>query len=689
MNINKKVVIALVFSCLFEVLLYASQDKQDSLSKKNEKPLPQDIIFVSEEKYDPLPSVVYRSGNRLPDEYESHALERSIQGKKIIYKNDDFEMAMSCRIENQLYSNIYTVFLKKGIHDKLVLNKTTADMSFFTKTSISQSAVCLRSKALWGNNTTIFTGVTYLKDLGALETGHSHTFSANLPWIREVWVDLDITKACKVTDMLSQKLTLGAFSFQLGRGIALGDIYRIDPTGITFYLDFTVDQYAWGAKLSGNLIDNDLKYDLYLSIDTNKSTSLSETNAPTQLQAFQHLDAWPARGAGVMRYILAGRFIFTPLKGKTNLSFEPYALHYSAPEVDIEFLDDAKGNLTTAGLAVEFISPRFEWGFDCASNFGNQNVSAWDRNVVIPVNDQGYEAYVYTEVFNVDPKTITPTSANAVLFNPSNSAQTKAIFNATPGELSNGNTITGTSFYNGLHRFRNQRTIGLRGYMWVGDMSIALVPKRVVLGVTGGITTGALNPYPNPYDPLAANPQKNYYGFVPLRALYFGKRVLSFFGLANGVVKPLPVPNAEEPQPNITNTFSNLVFCGIGIRYELISPKKRGTLNANTLLYWDDVAPNKFDQKTSLTTTTPSSKYLGVESNLLFQSFPSENTYLVGGAAIFVPGQHYFDVQGKPTTFAGRVILDTAIKEKKSTTNLPLLGYVSAYSLMVILGYLF
>lgn len=670
MNVTQKVLLALVLYCFLGVFIQA-------VSQENSK-----------HEYHGDPSVAYKTGNQLPGQDKVSASETTIQGKKIICKNNDFEAAMSCRLENQLYANINTNLLNKNIHDKLVLNKTVMDFSLYTKTLCAQSVVTARSKTIWGSHRTLYTDVAYLKNLGALETGHSHTMGANMPWVREVWVEFDITKACKMPDIGTHALTLGSFSFQLGRGIALGDIYRLDPSGITFYLDFTVDQYAWGAKLSGDIIQNQLKYDVYLSIDTDKSTSLAETNAPTQLQSFGTSDGI-VRGAGVIGYILAGRFIFTPLKGTTNLSFEPYAMHYCAAEQNIEFLYDAKGSLITAGFAVEFTSSRFEWGFDCASNFGSQDIKAWDRNVVLPINNQGYEAFTYTEVFNVDPTVTTPTAADAVLFDPSNKTQTQAIRTTTPGEQYNGKNIAGTSFYNGLTRFRDHRSLGLRGYMWVGDVSFTLIPQSVVLAITGGIASGALSPYPNYDDPLAADPKSNFDGFVPLRELYFGKRVLSLFGLSNGVVRPLPVPSAEKQYADITDNLSNLIFWGMSVRYSLPKPKKKCTINPNMLLYWDDQQTNMFDQKTGKTTRIPADKYLGVEANLLFESFPSTNTYLVGGFGIFVPGQHYFEVQGKPISLESRLLLDAALAAGAPTKNLPLLGDASAYSIMMILGYLF
>ena len=140
-----------------------------------------------------------------------------------------------------------------------------------------------------------------------------------------------------------------------------------------FFQDSTVDQYAWGAKLSGEIIRKFINYDAYISILENKSTNLTETNFPSQAKAFGTNDVSKVRGAGKISYVNAGRLVITPINSDDqSLSFEPYVMHYYDPLQKIERQDDAKSILTTIGLAGEASINRFEFGFDMASNFGNR-----------------------------------------------------------------------------------------------------------------------------------------------------------------------------------------------------------------------------------------------------------------------------------------------------------------------------
>ncbi len=611
-----------------------------------------------------------------------------VAAPNIVYKNGDFEAVLAGVIETQTTIDINGTLLKKGIHDKLVANKTKIDLSLATKGDCAKSKITARNKVVWGNHKVIYTDMAWLTTVNAVATGHSHNIGANMIWLREIWVELDITKSCKMTDILQQTLTIGSFPLLFGRGIALGAAYSVNPAALGFFQDNTVDQFAWGAKVSGGLIKDHLKYDIYLSILSDQSTSLRETNFPTQLKAFGTSDGI-VRGAGQIGYILGGRFIFTPITGKTNLKFEPYALHHHDPEQKLEFFCDAKANLTTAGFAVECNASRFELGFDTAVNFGSQDVKGWDRNTINFVNSGGIGTFVYSEVCNVDPNVVTPTAANNVVMNPENKAVNKAIAAVTPGVLSNGALIAGTTDYNSLSRYRAPYKVAFGGFMFVGDVAFWLIPKDLSLNATAGISSGDQNPHANSTDPLSSKVDGTYNGFIPIQELYCGQRVKSFFGMASGILRPLTVPKSGSKFATTVNNFTNLRFWGMGIKYAPEDAVKKWNVCPNMIMYWQDVASNCFDLTTGQSIDVPASKQLGVEGNIFFETNPSENVYISGGAAIFVPGQHYFDIQGKPTNAIQRALLDGAIATGKDTSKLPLISDDSAYSISLALGYTF
>ena len=103
----------------------------------------------------------------------------------------------SCRI----LKHFVTEF-NNNIPDKLFANKTKIDISFLTKTSTCQSKVTMRNKVVWGNPKVIFTNDAWLKTLDGPATSHFHTVGPNMLWVREAWVEADMSKICKMENVL-------------------------------------------------------------------------------------------------------------------------------------------------------------------------------------------------------------------------------------------------------------------------------------------------------------------------------------------------------------------------------------------------------------------------------------------------------------------------------------------------------
>ena len=76
----------------------------------------------------------------------------------------------------------------------------------------------------------------------------------------------------------NQTFTMGSFGFKVGRGIAFGDAFAVNAKSLGFYSNSSIDMYAPGVKLAGNVWTDSIKYNLYGSVSQNKSTSLSENS---------------------------------------------------------------------------------------------------------------------------------------------------------------------------------------------------------------------------------------------------------------------------------------------------------------------------------------------------------------------------------------------------------------------------
>ncbi len=616
-----------------------------------------------------------------------------VQSKpKIFYKTDEIEFAITGKIENEIAGDFNATLFNSKIHDSLMANQTVINLSFVTKISdFVDSKATFRNKIVWGNHKVIKTDAAWLKNLDSIPDDHFHKIGPNMLWVRELWTKLDLTNIFKMTNILPQHITIGSFSFQLGRGIALGDAYAVNPASLGFFQDNAVDQYAWGVKLSGGLIKDLMKYDLYCSVLDNKSTSLTDTNFPTQAKAFGTAEP-KVRGAGKITFVTAGHFVITPVADKvtgTELSFEPYFMSYHDAEQKVEYFCDSKAHLSTIGFAVEFSSNRFEFGVDCATNIGYQYVRGWDRNRTENINRSGVSTFVYTDIYDVDPKVVVPTSANKVVYDPSNTTQTKAINAVTPGALSNGQQIAGTNLYNSVTRYRLPYTTKFGGFMVLADMSFWMIPKELAFNVTGGIATGDQNPNANLADPLDPSVDGNYNAFIPFQEIYSGKRVQSFFNMLSGFVRPLSLVNTGNQYAGVVDNFSNLRFWGAGISYAPQHVVREWNINPNIICYWQDIASNMFDRATGKSIEGLADRFLGTEANIYFKADLADDVFVSAGAALFVPGQHFIDIEGKPTNGDQRKALDSALAAGSSTDTLPLIGSDTAYSVSMAVGYLF
>ncbi len=608
---------------------------------------------------------------------------------RILYENGDFNIEMSGLIKADSYFGFSSTFLRHHIHDKLFYNVTTIDLNVTTHSPGVTSVLGIRDRVYWGNKRLTSTDRMSLVIFDATQSVHSHSI-ANMIWVREVWVKADIGTLCKIENS-PLSFTIGAFPFQLGRGISLGYAYRVNSLSIDYFQDTVVDQYNWGAKLSGALKDSLFQYDAYISIINNLSTSLAETNEPVYKQAFGESKKTPALGAGNIRFITAAHCMFKPMdNGFQKLTFDPYIMHYHAPDQKVEYLFDAKMSLTTAGFAVELVTPHFEFGFDCASNFGHQSVLGWDRNSIQISNQGGYVTHTYTDVLTVDPTIQEPGDDDVAIFDPSNTAYTLAVSTVTPGTVSNGTPIEGTPFYNSLTRFRDPYTTKLRGYMWVGDMTFWVIPRLFSLNTTWGMASGDANPNKvNLLDPLSAKIDGTYNGFVPVMEMYAGSRVQSYFYMTSGLVPLLASNNVNSYFSYGVDALSNVIFWGASVKRQGEHNGKKWMIMPNMIMFWQDYKVGKFDVIRGVTTDVPSAPYKGLEANIFLQSQLTKDLSLTAGFAMFVPGAFFFDVLGLPQFPEVAKNLVTALKAGASLSDLPLLGNETVYSGIVALTYTF
>lgn len=578
-------------------------------------------------------------------------------------------------------------------NDKLWFIRHTLDLKFganYGKEAFGQSVVdtffSIRDRGVWGNPETIAsTTFSEVKILDAITGSHNHAIPRHIFWMREGWLKLDVGEMLNFPMGYEYTFTLGAFSFQLGRGIALGDAYAVGPDLLGFYSESVVDQYAFGAKMSASVLENVFEYDLYTAILQNKTGSLGDTNAKVYGQAYGRLDT-PARGFGSVNFLVAGRFMWHVFDSQKygHLTFEPYALYNSAPEQAIEFTADASSKLGTLGLAGMYESDRFELAFDYAMNVGYQKVLGWDRNQIELENRDGTVVLVNSHVAVGEP------NGDAVLFTGSSSADQRIINDTSESESQNGKSIGVTQtgeLFNTKNRFRNPYTNRYEGWMFVADAAMYFLNRDLMVAVEAGVATGDDNPNNETLD-------GEYSGFISLQELYSGRNVRSAFllGGAGKLKRTLSESTSDQAQSRFSDTvtgFTNIMYSGIGCKWEPKSWQKKIVLNPNILAYWQHKPTKAYDAKAKAERDCLASRYLGSEANVFLDYYIYKNMKMFVVGSIFFPGDHYRDIRGKPLSSEQLKALDNLDKTGFDGDRIPNLGVDKAFTFNVGFEYRF
>ncbi len=588
-------------------------------------------------------------------------------GKNLSFLNSSLEC-------DQIFYNRHIIdFNLDVLHGKKTYGITVAEFMF-----------SLRNKAIWGSPGSIAPTINSdVKILDWVTGSHRHALPRQIFWMREGWLRFSINHALNLPFANQHLFTLGAFPFELGRGISLGSAYAVGPELLGFYSESIIDQYAFGALISGEILRKTLFYDIYVAILENKCATLGDTCEKIRGQEYGRLQR-PARGFGRVNYLTAGRLKIYPLADRPdkNVMIEPYWLYNNDPEQKVEFLADAESKLATFGLMFEYGGPRVEFGFETAFNIGRQKVRAWDRNQIHAQNREGKLVFVNSQVVmgvdpcapgapaNLDPYkvpqstiTISPTGQVGSL---GRKAQ-EIIDGAAEDESNNGEyigTVPGYSaalgdvpapvapaqadqLYNAPLRFRNENKNTYNGWFFVIDGSWLLKPSFQV-SVAAGVASG------DTHNPNHHDKDYNYRGFIGLQEIYTGKRVRSAFllGGAGKIKRILSAPFSERTinpyAPTITG-FTNLVHTGAGFHWKPEDWARRFSLNPNILFYWQEQSTPKFDIATKRDIQgSRASKFLGVELNTFTYTYLLKDLKLYGVGSLYLAGDHYYDIEGKP-----------------------------------------
>jgi hypothetical protein len=496
----------------------------------------------------------------------------------------------------------------------------------------------IRHKSVWGNvglNTKSET--VKLGDIDVVTGSHSHSSKQPLIWLKDGWMQMSLNAIVGVKDKTIQYFKVGFFPFLLGRGIALGPIYGIGKDFLGLYTGYQNDVSPPGITLHGDIFEDRLRYDLYYAKLEEKSASFADTMEHVKSNHVgRMLNPW--RGANKDNDLLAARLQWTAIKsGKGKLELEPYIMYNIASDRKIEFEADAKSELGTAGLSLEYGCPNgtFEFGAEAAFNFGHESVYNIDRNVVKLVRDaSGNIITQYSHVVDTADSTVTKVTVT--------STRKTTLQNNT--SVTNGEAFSNdAALFNASNRYRPAFRVDYAGYMAVVDTSYMVNAIDTKFALAYGVASGDSNPHDQ-------ETSSNYNGFIGLQEAYAGKRVPSILVLdARKLKRPLTLDNNTRDALDDAS-FTDMHYLGGGVTWSPINGgEKKFFVRTNVLGYWKFLESFAYDlANTQVSTTDKASKYLGTELNFQAKYEMLDNLYIFGDFAIFFPGGYYNDIQGTP-----------------------------------------
>lgn len=651
------------------------------------------------------------------DKKEIKSEDKKAEDKKAEDKKDkkDFKkLPLACLAEDSEYRFFFKLRLPEFFYgknlrllndcnpeDRVVYFRHTLDLNIEYKYGAASRGydvilgmMTLRTKGVWGDTESIgYTTETEIKELDVVFGNHKHAIPRHFIWLRELWIQLSLADVLTIPFKNYHTLTFGAFPFQLGRGIALGSSYAVDPTDLGFYSENAIDQYAWAAKLTGDIFTKKLSYDMYASILDNQSASFANTSANIRGQQYGHRN-YQERGFGIINYLIAGRFQYFPVTcDGIKTKIEPYGLYNHNPQQRVDVREDAVSDLVTLGMAGEFELGKFEFGFDTAYNFGNQKVYGIDRNNIRHENRDGHVVIVNSNVHqaqDIDASTDIDRLPLALKV-PENQ---RIIETSTESIVENGRVIGENhlgKLVNGHFRFRNPYVNTYHGRMAVFDMSYNIITDlKASIGI--GYASGDENPNRDINERRDSERDTAHQGFIGLQETYSGTRIRSAFLLSGSGRIPrllaFPIGNqVRNTFPTTLTRFSNLYFIGSSLKWLACKETKRWNINPNVLAYWQDISTRlRASTRTDVRTANP---FLGTELNCFAEAVFLPDLRFFSICSIFIPGQHYKEIKGLPLNREQQRFLDNKDKTGINNNFVPTLGDDVAFFLNLGLEYRF
>ncbi len=569
-----------------------------------------------------------------------------------VFKRGDTVLALGGKTRQEYFAAKNPIFLNNNLPDDFSFFRHITDLFIDVTWGTEkyghpaiEAFMDIRQRMLWGAaGRYIQTDPETVKISDSVVGAHNHRISRPLLWIRDLWLQASLNAIFNFHGKTEHYIKGGLFPFWLGRGIALGPYYGLTKSflGIGSYHN---DQSAPAILISGEIVRDVVSYDLYYTKFEDKSNTLGDTfNHVKANHIGRELNPW--RGTSKDNELWAARIKWNAFDDQDGrLDLEPYIFYNEASDLNVESVADAKSMLGTVGLALEWSYSNFEFGGEIAFNYGHQILRCIDRNRIKIVRDpsSGCLKEVYTKVSygGQDQATVTENLKGLVEANLPTACQCDDL------DMFNGKEFGADrsgGFTNASDRFRPERRVDYRGWMFTFDMAYFLEEYNTKFATGYAYASGDTDPNSSSLDSC---PIVKYNGFVGINENYAGTRIPSLMVLdARKLARPLTVDN-ETTFSISDNSFTDMHIVGAGLTWTpMKNDPTKMSINPNVLAFWKAHRTRRFNFCEQVFTNACASRFLGTEFNVFFNYEMLRDLQLYAKFAVFFPGTFYSHSRG-------------------------------------------
>lgn len=547
--------------------------------------------------------------HKLSDQFRSYAKPKNT----VLNFNRRTKIRLGGSIKSNYYCARHATTLNKEITDDVIDQfRQRSEFIFDIKHKLDQHREHPVTQARVTIGNTMFLRSTY--PAHQIETGTQTLNSLDRCFqpvranIQEAWIKLNVDQLFSNNEPISFSIKTGIFPFFVGRGISLGDWNNGGSSAYGFVnngSETDAPKFPAGILISGNIFKDTLDYDFYFSPSPNEE--ILESNSPS--------------GSGFItqssltglneRHIVSGRLKFsTDLYNGAKSYIEPYFVFYNSPRNTTATAFDTPLRFFTTGFMLDHKCGGFSFNFECAKQFGRQQVK-----------ERLYTGRPNTKKF------IHEKQDGTLYFDTLNAAGTSDII---PNQLDRirdpitGQAVAGSNSnlpktykqwvesssagYQSFYQHHPAYDIDLSGLMAVCDFQYSCEKAPLKFAAAVGYFSGDEYPYNDSVDnyyvgkdesSVFAKPIVKRNSFLPLRDYnYRGLWATPMVMFNSGLVpRPYNLNYSSLTASNELTACTNITYLCAGFTVGPTNDLKKFSINPNICIYWSNNNIPAWDKK--------------------------------------------------------------------------------------------